>query len=299
MSKSIALVLGSGGARGLAHIGVIKYLKEQHYDIKGIAGTSIGALIGGVFAAEKLDELEEWMVSLKSGDVVSLLDISWSSSGFVKGDKVINSLKDMLGEQKIEDLKIPFTAVAVDIKTEKEIWLNSGSLFNAIRASASLPLFFTPVDYNGYKLVDGGVLNPVPIAPTFEIECYEIIAINLNGKPEGTKEEDISIHKQKKNDSDSGNSFTDKIADYIKKISSKDEKKEKDWSMYDVANHSFDAMQTAISRNKLAAYPPDILIEIPRNACGTFEFEKAKEMIDLGYRKAKEILEENNQNDNK
>lgn len=291
MSKSIALVLGSGGARGLAHIGVIKYLKEQNYEIKGIAGTSIGALIGGVFAAEKLDELEKWMVSLKNGDVVSLLDISWNSSGFVKGDKIINSLKDMLGEQKIEDLKIPFTAVAVDIKTEKEIWLNSGSLFNAIRASASLPLFFTPIDYNGYKLVDGGVLNPVPIAPTFKIECDKIIAVNLNGKPEVKNEEtDISIHKElKKEDGETG--FTDKIANYIKNFNFTDENKEKDWSMYDVASHSFDAMQTAISRNKLAAYPPDILIEIPRNTCGTFEFERAKEMIDLGYKKAKEMLE--------
>ena len=290
MSKSVALVLGSGGARGLAHIGVIKYLKEQNYEIKGIAGTSIGALIGGVFAAEKLDELEKWMTSLKSSDVISLLDISWSSSGFVKGDKVMDSLKEMLGKQSIDDLKIPFTAVAVDIKTEKEIWLNSGSLFNAIRASASLPLFFTPVDYNGYKLVDGGVLNPVPIAPTFEIECDKIIAVNLNAKPEESKEEDIAIHKKTKEENDSGNGFTDKITNYIKKLSPSKENKEKDWSMYDVANHSFDAMQTAISRNKLAAYPPDILIEIPRNACGTFEFERAKEMIELGYEKAKEML---------
>lgn len=294
MSKSIALVLGSGGARGMAHIGVIKYLLEKNCEIKGIAGTSIGALIGGVFAAEKLNELEEWMVSLKSSDVISLLDISWNSSGFVKGDKVMDFLKDMLGSQNIENLKIPFTAVAVDIKTEKEIWLNKGSLFNAIRASASLPLFFTPVDYNGYKLVDGGVLNPVPIAPTFEIECDAIIAVNLNATPEGCKnDEDIAIHKKNRTENDSEKGFTDKIAAYIKKLSPSKKDKEKDWSMYDVANHSFDAMQTAISRNKLAAYPPDVLIEIPRNACGTFEFEKAKKMIDLGYKKTKEILENN------
>jgi NTE family protein len=293
MSKSIALVLGSGGARGLAHIGVIKYLKEHHYDIKGIAGTSIGALIGGVFAAEKLDVLEDWMVSLKSKDVISLLDISWSSSGFVKGDKIMDSLKELLGNQTIEKLKIPFTAVAVDIKTEKEIWLNHGSLFNAIRASASLPLFFTPVDYNGYKLVDGGVLNPVPIAPTFEIDCDKIIAVNLNANPERSiKEQNIAIRKKMKAKNDRENGFTDKIANYIKNFSISDNPSEKDWSMYDVASHSFDAMQTTISRNKLAAYPPDVLIDIPRNACGTFEFERAEEMIEMGYNKAKEVLKD-------
>ena len=142
---SISLVLGSGGARGLAHIGVIKWLEENNFEIKSISGCSIGSLIGGVYAAGKLDQLEEWMISLTKSDIASLLDFSWGSGGIFKGDKIINTLVGFLDDIQIENLSIPFTAVAADIVTEKEVWINSGSLFEAIRASVSLPLFFTPV----------------------------------------------------------------------------------------------------------------------------------------------------------
>ena len=139
--KTVSLILGSGGARGLAHIGVIHWLEENNYTIKSISGSSIGALIGGVYAAGKLDEFEQWVCALTKLDILSLLDISWSSSGLVHGDKIINTLVDLVGNQIIEDLPIPFTAVATDISKEKEVWINSGSLFDAIRASISLPLF--------------------------------------------------------------------------------------------------------------------------------------------------------------
>ena len=144
--KTVSLVLGSGGARGLAHIGVIKWLEENNYQIKSIAGCSIGSLIGGVYAAGKLGQLENWMLSITKSDIVTLLDVSWDGSGLFKGDKIINTLVGLIGEIQIEELSIPFTAVAADIVAEKEIWLNSGSLFDAIRASISLPLFFTPFD---------------------------------------------------------------------------------------------------------------------------------------------------------
>ena len=138
---SVSLVLGSGGARGLAHIGVIKWLEENNFEIKSISGCSIGSLIGGVYAAGKLDQLEEWMISLTKSDIASLLDFSWGSGGIFKGDKIINTLVGFLDDIQIENLSIPFTAVAADIVTEKEVWINTGSLFDAIRASVSLPLF--------------------------------------------------------------------------------------------------------------------------------------------------------------
>ena len=141
---TVSLVLGSGGARGLAHIGVIRWLEENNFEIKSISGCSIGSLIGGVYAAGKLDQLEEWMTSLKKTDIASLLDLSWGSGGIFKGDKIINTLVGFLEDIQIENLPLPYTAVAVDIVTEKEVWINSGSLFEAIRASVSLPLFFTP-----------------------------------------------------------------------------------------------------------------------------------------------------------
>jgi len=130
--KTVSLVLGSGGARGLAHIGVIHWLEEHDFEIKSIVGCSIGAVIGGIYAAGKLDEYEQWVRSLTKVDIVSLLDLSWEKSGLVRGDKLINTLIGLVGEKSIEDLTISYTAVATDIKNQKEIWIKSGSLFDAM-----------------------------------------------------------------------------------------------------------------------------------------------------------------------
>jgi NTE family protein len=144
---TVSLVLGSGGARGLAHIGVIHELQDNGYEICSISGCSMGALIGGVFASGKLDEFERWICAINKMDMIKFLDISWGKDGLVKGEKIISTLIDLVGDKVIEELPIPFTAVAADVKNEKEIWINSGRLFDAIRASISLPLFFTPVKY--------------------------------------------------------------------------------------------------------------------------------------------------------
>ncbi|MFA5905272.1 MAG: patatin-like phospholipase family protein, partial [Desulfobacula sp.] len=143
MKKTISLVLGSGGARGLAHIGVIRWLEENHFDIRSICGCSMGALIGGIYAAGKLDDYQQWVAALRKIDIVTLLDFSWKRSGFVKGDKIINTLVELVGDRRIEDLPVSFTAVATDVVNEREVWLTSGRLFDAIRASISLPFFFT------------------------------------------------------------------------------------------------------------------------------------------------------------
>ncbi len=285
--KSISLVLGSGGARGLAHIGVIRYLEANGYDIKSISGSSAGALIGGVYAAGKLDEFEEWVRAITKLDMVRLLDISWSGGGFFRGDKFINALTELVGHQQIENLPIKFTAVAADIRNEKEVWLNSGDLFEAIRASISLPLFFTPLDKNGAKLIDGGVLNPVPIAPTFSDGTDLTIAVNLGGKV------DPSLNPKQVKKGRAPIEVSDdspirlKIANYIQRMQlNRSQKGELDWGMYDVANQAFESMQSGLAKQKLAAYPPDHTIEIPRNACRTLEVDRAEEMIELGMAKA-------------
>ncbi len=289
--KTVSLVLGSGGARGLAHIGVIKWLLENNYEIKSITGCSIGSLIGGVYATGKLEQLEKWMSSITSADIITLLDISWDGSGLFKGDKIINTLVDLVGETQIENLPIPFTAVAADIQAEKEVWINSGSLFNAIRASISLPLFFTPVDYKGTKLIDGGVLNPVPIAPTFGDNTDLTIAVNLGGTLSNTGND--AIHKSEKQINYMR--FQTGIKKFIQKLNEgSKENVTQNRNMYDVANMAFDAMQSTIGRQKIAAYPPDVVIEIARNACGTLEFDRSSEMIDLGYRTAKTYFTRNN-----
>ena len=164
--KRISLVLGSGGARGLAHIGIIRYLEEQGYRIESISGSSMGALIGGIYATGKLEVYAEWVSALEKIDILRLLDISFSSGGFLRGDKVIRALRDLIGDHRIEDLPIAYTAVSADLNRQREVWLKSGSLFDAIRASIAIPTLFTPVKHENRLLVDGGLVNPVPIAPT-------------------------------------------------------------------------------------------------------------------------------------
>lgn len=290
-TTTVSLVLGSGGARGLAHIGVIKWLEENNYEIKSISGCSIGSLIGGVYAAGKLEQLEQWMLSISKLDIANLLDLSWGEGGMFKGDKIINTLIDLLEDIQIEDLPIPFTAVAADLITEKEVWINSDSLFDAIRASVSLPLFFTPVKHNNALLIDGGVLNPVPIAPTFNDATDITIAVNLGGAllPEttainNTLDKDIT-----------GSRFQQKIKKFMDSFDHKEKAPStKNWGMYDVADKAFDTMQSTIARLKIASYPPDVEIEIARNACGTLEFDRAAEIIELGYTKTRVAFGANN-----
>jgi len=288
--KTISLVLGSGGARGLAHIGIIHWLKENDYDIRSISGCSMGALVGGVYACDKLDVFEEWMRAISKLDIVRLLDISWGKHGLVEGERIMTALKDLVGDRRIEDLPIGYTAVAADIEREKEVWLKHGSLFDAIRASISLPLFFTPAELNGMSLLDGGILNPVPIAPTFEDDTDLTIAVNLGASPTGNSRPVQETEPKNAGDlpADNVRSRVSSFIDDLKKRNPLDGAGS--WKMLDIANQTFDAMQGAIARQKLAAYPPDHTIMIARDACGTLEFERADEMISLGYETAARSL---------
>ena len=163
-SKTVSLVLGSGGARGHAHIGVIRALHEMGFEVLNISGCSMGSVIGGIYAADKLDTYTEWAFQLTRGDVVKLLDFSFSLRSIFKGERIFDVLKDLVGDRKIEDLDKRFTAVATSLEDEEEVWLNSGSLFTAMRSSTAVPGVFSPVKLNGTTLVDGGLVNPLPIA---------------------------------------------------------------------------------------------------------------------------------------
>lgn len=283
--KTVSLVLGSGGARGLVHIGVIKWLEENNYSIDAISGCSIGSLIGGVYAAGKLDQLEKWMKSITNMDIINQLDISWSSNGLFKGEKIINTLVELLEDVQIEDLDIPFTAVAADILTGREVWINKGSLFEAIRASVSLPLFFDPVYRGDDVLIDGGVLNPVPIAPTLNDNTDLTIAVDLGADPVNKNE------VQQLQEAEEFSAIEFGIKKIVQSLGWKNEKpKQVNLGMYNVAIMAFDAMQSTIARQKSAAYPPDIEILFPRDLCGTFEFDKADELIQLGYKETQNAL---------
>ncbi len=296
-ANSVSLVLGSGGARGLAHIGVIKWLEENSFSIESISGSSIGALVGGVYGAGKLSDFEQWVLSISKFDILTFMDFTLAKEGFLKGEKIIDALKELVGERQIETLPITFTAVASDIDQEREVWITKGSLFDAIRASISLPFLLTPFNYLGTNLIDGGVLNPVPIAPTFQDHTDVTIAVNLNGQP--AAEEHIMTKEVV--DESPFFPFKEKIKQFFDNLPGTDMKKNfGDWSMYYIASQSFEAMQGSIARQKLAAYPPDLVIDIPRNICGTLDFDRSRELISFGYQKMeknktqlKNLLEEN------
>ena len=179
MKKRVALVLGSGGARGYAHIGVIEEIERRGYDIACIAGCSMGAVVGGIYAAGKLDEYRNWIESLDYLDVLRLVDVSFRL-GAIRGEKVFGQIRKIVGEITIEQLRIPYTAVATDLTNQQEIWFQEGCLHQAMRASAAIPSLFTPVMQGNRMLVDGGLLNPLPIVPVVSSHCDLIIAVNLN-----------------------------------------------------------------------------------------------------------------------
>ena len=283
---TISLILGSGGARGLAHIGVIREFENAGYEITAISGCSMGAVIGGIYAADELDAYEDWARQIRRVDVIRLMDLSWSKSGLLKGDKVISTLTDLVGDKLIEDLPIRFTAVATNLENNTEVWINKGSLFKAIRASISIPWLLTPVKYRDTYLFDGGILNPVPMAPTFSDHTDYKVAVNLGGVSVGTKPKKL-VEKPKDE-----NSFRGKIEKFVDQMSSSFSKSdESQMASYEYANLAFDAMQDTIARYKLAAYPPDHLIEIPADVAKLMDFHKADELIQLGREHAKQCIE--------
>ena len=286
--KTVSLVLGSGGARGLAHIGVIQVLEEENYEIRSISGSSIGALIGGIYAAGHLTTYTQWVTALDRFDVLKLLDLSFSGSAFFKGERIISTLRELIGDRNIEDLPIPYTAVATDLDENKEVWLSSGPLFDAIRASIAFPTVFSAMTYNGRTLVDGGLLNPVPIAPTLHDHTDLTIAVSLSGKARHV----APVKPKSVSKNGRGSGYHQKIIDFIESLQRKGNYKNQhhDQNFFDVISKSLDAMQSTIARLKLAAYTPDIVIEIPKNVCTIYEFERARELIEIGRQETIEVL---------
>ncbi len=287
-TPTVSLVLGSGGARGLTHIGIIDWLEENGFKIEAIAGCSMGALIGGFYAAGKLDTYTAWVRELNKTDVIRYLDLSYGGPGLFKGERIIKALQELIGEHNIEDLPIAFTAVATDIENGKECWLNEGPLFDAIRASMAVPTLFTPYEYKGRKLVDGGLVNPVPIAPTFQNDTDLTIAVTLHATPDSTPK---LFEKPKSEKALTETPYRKRITQFIDELQKTlTPKKKGNMGVFDIVLRSFDTMQNTIARLKLAAYSPDVIIEIPKDISSTYEFYRAEELIELGKQKAEETL---------
>jgi NTE family protein len=278
--NSVTLVLGSGGARGLAHIGVIRELEQRGYNIRAIAGTSMGALVGGIHAMGKLQAYTDWVTGLDRRDILKLLDWQFSSGGLIKGQHVMDRLRELLGDCNIEDLDFPFMAVAVDLDQGKEVWLDNGNLFDAIRASIAIPGIFTPHVHNGCRLVDGGLLNPVPVVPALRYMSDMVIAVDANGARSHLSGQNEPADEPQ----ESGSLFT-RIGNLLNG----------DHRGFEISRNllgALDIMQAQLTRLNLSMHQPDILIEIPHSICQIHEFDRAAELISAGRELAAEKLEE-------
>ena len=290
--KTISLVLGSGGARGYTHIGVIEELLKHGYDIRSVSGSSMGALIGGLYACGKLDAYKEWVLGLDLIDVAKLVDFSFTGTGIIQGEKVLGVIEEMVGDVLIEELPISFTAVATDLLRQKEVWLQKGKLIDAIRASIAIPTIFTPKKLGERYLIDGGVLNPLPIAPTIADDTQLTIAVNLSANISKKYQIDIPQKEQEK-----ASGMQEVFLQMAKKAEELFAREKTDrfdeMDMFDIMGRTIDIMQNAIMESKMAGYGPDMIIGVPNNACGFYEFNKAYELIELGRLIAREHLEEN------
>lgn len=288
MKQKVALVLSGGGARGIAHIGVIEELQARGYEIGSIAGTSMGALIGGVFALGKLENFKDWMCALDKMKVFSLVDFTFSLHGLIKGDKALKAIREFVPDTNIEDLEIDYSATAADIKKHKEVVFRTGSIYDAIRASIAIPSILTPVVKDGSVLVDGGVVNNVPIANVKRNEGDILLASYVNA--------DVPLLKpkvSKKIDQEKKSVYLQKIAEFYDQLSivSPKSKKEK-LSYFTLLDQTFVTASLQLAQLQIERGAPDVLVNVSRDTCGTYDFFMAEELVEIGRLAAKNALDE-------
>ena len=278
---TVALALGAGGAKGLAHIGVIEELERQGFEIVAIAGSSMGALVGGIHAMGKLDVYRDWARALARLDVLRLADWTLSGGGLIKGERIIKTLRRLIGDIRIEELPLHFTAVATDLDRGREVWLTRGSLFDAIRASTALPTVFRPYLLDGRWLVDGALLNPVPVTPLIGAHADYLVAVSLHGAVTPAAAEGPTT---------SGAATHGRIADLVAHWVPHGTAAVPARGTFELLNQSIELMQSHLSRLRLAVYEPDLLIELPRDMANVYEFYRASELIERGREQARQML---------
>ncbi len=280
--KDIALVLSSGGAKGFAHVGVINALERHGFNIHSVAGASMGSLVGGLYATGELESFIDFMDKLDLHEMLKFVDINLGPGGMVKGEKIIEKLKELIPDRNIEDLKLPYCAVATNIVLGEEKVFTSGKLYDAIRASISIPTVFTPHIIDGHHYVDGGVVNPIPVNRVFRKKRDIVLAVNVNAAdpekftlpaPGGEKKEER------------------KLPEALTRFLERAEKllprhKNDRISTFNITNKSINLMLNQISELTLKLTPPDIEINLPIDCFGTFDFYKSKEIIEYGDKAA-------------
>ena len=284
-TKDIALTLSSGGARGLAHIGAIEVLEEQGYHITSIAGCSMGALIGGVYAAGKLQEFREWMKGIDRKKMLELTDFSLSLNHFVKGDRIIEAIMEFVPDMAIEDLPIPYCAVATDWAAGREVVIRTGSLFEAIRASISLPTFYKPVQRDGMILIDGGVINPFPLNRVVRNKGDILVGVDVSGhnyKAQGELKHELS-ERRKENKSLVAQIIDKVIPDNL------------DFNYYTMLSRVSSLMIRQNSVLMAQLMEPEILVDIQMSRYGGFDYDKSEKLIAIGRQKTLKTISKYNQ----
>lgn len=324
MKKNVALTLSSGGPRGFAYIGAIEELVERGYNITSIAGTSIGSLIGGVYACGAMPQFKEWLYSLDAWKVFTLMDISISKNHFVKGDRIISAMKEVVPDINIEDLPIPYCAVATDLYTGQEVVFNTGKLFDAIRASISIPSLFRPVKYGLTTLIDGGIANCLPmsrvarsgedILVAFDVNHVDVDEINqILMREHNARQKDESFELQKRSEMRElithVRSTEDTLLTRLKYAGSKsiallkdvityrkafDEDTALDYedNYYDILDRTFSLMNHHNTKLAIQIHHPDVLVRMPFDAYGEIsDYAKANEISEVGRGLMKEALD--------
>jgi NTE family protein len=299
----VAVALGGGGARGYAHIGVLQVLEECGYEIVSIAGSSMGALVGGLHAAGGLDAFTSWVRGLRHRDVLRLYDVAPRAPGAIRAERIFARVSDILGDARIEDLPIRFTAVATDLEAGEERWFQEGRVDAAVRASVALPVFMTPVVINGRLLADGGLLNPLPLAPLVSAGADLTVAVAVSGphrtpvapaavpRPRGGSRGDVVLRSITARLAALRSATPGRTAHTLVAEEAVLEALPVGLRTLDVMELSLEAVRTAVMRQTLAAHPPDVLITVPRSSCRTLDFHRAEEMIRLGRLLALEALD--------
>ena len=278
--KNVALVLSSGGARGLAHIGAIEELERQGYRITSVAGCSMGALIGGVYAAGKLGEFREWMKTIDRRKMLELTDFSLSLNHIAKGSRIIEAIMEFVPDMPIEDLPIPYCAVATDWKTGREVVLRKGSLFEAIRASISLPSFYEPVLRDGMILIDGGVTNPIPLNRVVRTEGDILVGVDVSGHDYETQSElQHELTEKRKRSSSLSQQILNKLIP-----------ENLEFNYFTMLSRVSSMMirQNSILMTQLMK--PDVLVDIQMSRYGGFDYDKSEKLIAIGRQKTLQAL---------
>ena len=293
--EPVALARGAGGARGLAQIGVIEALQARGFDIVAVAGSSIGALIGGLFAAGKLEAYRDWLLSKSRADILRMLDPAFGTPALFRGERLMQALRLLAGSPRIEALPIDYTAVAVDLMRQREVWLRDGDLWDAVRASIAIPGVFTPYTLRGRELVDGGILAPLPITATRLSGAHRLIAVDMHGWPAGPPGR-LARPSPAELPRAAAALPASLLTRWLRRFGGEAAAVDMAGSaraigFSELMARSLDTMQAQIARVQLALDPPEILIRIPRDACQFYEFWRARELIELGRAQAEKALD--------